>query len=374
MKIVAVILAGGSGNRFGGDKTLALLGRKPLWRWSFETFLNHPQINAVGIVASKENIEAIRAEVPEAAFVVLGGATRQESSRQAVEACDGDILLVHDAARPFIDEATISRVIEGIIANGAAAAGSPVTDTIKQRDGQSWQTLARNNLIAMQTPQGARKDLLQRAHQEVKEECTDDMAMLEKIGISPTIVEGATANFKVTLAEDLARARQMIGTPETRTGLGYDIHAFSADPSRILMLGGVAFPGERALDGHSDADVLLHAAVDALLGAAALGDIGRHFPNTDPRWRGEPSLTFLRHAAELLSNEGWQILHLDIAVMAETPKIMPRAVEMRQTIASALNLDLNRVSIKATTNEGLGAIGRCEGIAAFATATIREKP
>jgi 2-C-methyl-D-erythritol 4-phosphate cytidylyltransferase/2-C-methyl-D-erythritol 2,4-cyclodiphosphate synthase len=222
----------------------------------------------------------------------------------------------------------------------------------------------------MQTPQGGLRDVLAQAHLQASEEHTDELALVDAAGLPYEIVPGDPENFKITTPDDLKRAEAMLGPIETRTGLGYDIHAFSRDAGRRLMLGGVFFEEELALEGHSDADVILHAAVDALLGAAALGDIGQHFSNTDPQWKGEPSVTFLKHAGALLHAGGWRIVNLDVAVMAERPKIMPRALEMRQAIGAALDMDVDRVSIKATTNEGLGAIGRGEGIAAYATATI----
>jgi 2-C-methyl-D-erythritol 4-phosphate cytidylyltransferase/2-C-methyl-D-erythritol 2,4-cyclodiphosphate synthase len=249
----------------------------------------------------------------------------------------------------------------------------PVTDTIKVVTQGDVTTPNRQTLLAMQTPQAARAELLQRAHREVQSQFTDEMALLESIGISPTFVDGDEANFKVTRPADILRAQIYIGHsgPEVRSGIGYDIHPFSSDSTRKLWLGGVCFEDHVALHGHSDADVLLHAVTDALLGAVALGDIGLHFPNSDERWAGEPSLTFLNAAKDLLSKEGWQIVNVDATVIAATPKVMKRALDIRAAIGSALGLDIDRVSIKATTNEGLGSIGRSEGIAAFATATVR---
>lgn len=264
----------------------------------------------------------------------------------------------------------IDDVVAAIREAGAAAAGLPVTDTIKQVVDGRVVTLPRETLFAMQTPQGATTSILRQAHAAAKADMTDEMALVEAIGVHPRIVPGDPENFKITTPSDLDRARAMVGS-EVRTGLGYDVHAFCDDPSRTLWLGGIAFPGHRPLLGHSDADVLLHAATDALLGAAALGDIGQHFPNDDARWRGEPSLTFLRHAAALLAEAGWQISNLDMTLIAESPKVMPHAVKIREKVAEALGIRADQVSVKATTNEKLGTIGRGEGIAAFATATIR---
>jgi 2-C-methyl-D-erythritol 4-phosphate cytidylyltransferase / 2-C-methyl-D-erythritol 2,4-cyclodiphosphate synthase len=368
MKIVAAILAAGQGTRFGADKTQLPLGGKPVWRWSFDVLAAHPRIDRVVLVCSEGNVEALR----QAGEAVLGGSTRQESSRHALEAArHADVLLVHDAARPFLTADLIDRVLDAVHEHGAAAAACSVTDTIKCIEGNEVRTLDRSNLVAMQTPQAAKTELLRKAHEAATEDLTDEMALIEAIGVHPRIVPGEPNNFKITSAEDYARARGLVELPEVRTGIGYDIHSFSDDPNRPLYLGGVHFVGHPALEGHSDADVLLHAVTDALLGAAALGDIGEHFPNTDPRWHNEPSLTFLRHAGGLLREAGWQVSNIDITVIAETPKVMKRAEEIREKIAGALDLQPERVAVKATTNERLGAIGRGEGIAAFAIATIR---
>jgi len=373
MKVVAAILAAGRGTRFGADKVQALLGRKPVWRWAVDAYLSHPEVDGVLVVGATDTLPLF--DAPGLYKVVPGGTTRQDSSWAALQAAPPscETLLVHDAARPFVTPKIISDVLAGIRETGAAAAAVRVTDTIKQMVEGGIATLDRSRLWAMQTPQGARVDLLRRAHEVATDSHTDDMALIEALGVHPRIVEGDPRNFKITHPEDLARARAMIGGAEMRTGLGYDIHPFSDDPSRTLYLGGVAFPDHPALDGHSDADVILHAATDALLGAAGLGDIGQHFPNTDPRWRGEPSLTFLRHAGTLLKEAGWRVVNLDMTAIAESPKIMKRADDIRAAVANALEIEVGRVSIKATTNERLGAIGRKEGIAAFATATIAER-
>ena len=311
-------------------------------------------------------------ELSAAGETILGGATRQESSRRALEvAGDAEILLVHDAARPFASEDLIERVLEEVWQHGAAAAALPVTDTIKRLCEGCVETLDRRELWAMQTPQGARVELLQKAHAKARKEHTDEMSLLEGIGVNPVLVPGELNNFKITSPEDLARAQAIAGPGEVRTGIGYDIHAFSTDASRPLFLGGVLFEGEQGLEGHSDADVLLHAVTDAILGAAALGDIGQHFPNTEARWKGEGSLTFLKRAAELVAIEGWQVVNVDATLICERPKVMVRSLEIRQNIAYALNLDVSRVSIKATTNEGLGSLGRGEGISSFAVVSLK---
>jgi len=372
VRVFAAILAAGRGERFGTDKTEALLGGRPVWRWSVDTYRAHPEVDRLIFVTAEPKVAAMRELLGPDVTVVAGGSTRQQSSRSALEAAhEADILLIHDAARPFVSSELISRTIAAIVRGGAAAAGLKVTDTIKEHTADGLKTLDRSRLVAMQTPQGSRVELLLEAHASAIGDYTDEMALVEAIGVHPTVVEGDPNNFKITTPEDLDRAKALVGSPETRVGIGYDIHPFSADPARKLFLGGVHFPDHPALDGHSDADVLLHAATDALLGAAGLGDIGEHFPNTDPRWKGEPSTTFLRHAGRLLAAGGWTVVNIDVTVIAETPKVMQRAVQIRTVISDALEIELSRISIKATTNERLGSIGRSEGIAAFATAAIR---
>jgi len=372
MKVIAAILAAGRGTRFGRDKLAVSVGDRPVWRWSYDAFANHPEIDGVILVGRPDNLETLR-QVPAIAHV-LGGDRRQDSTLAAVEACpEGtEILLVHDGARPFVNEETISRVVAAARANGAAAACVPVVDSITcLRDG-SVTSLDRTTLRAMQTPQGVRIDWLREALAKATTEYTDELSMVQSLGHAVQLVDGSPENFKVTHASDVLRARAKFGGPLTRTGFGYDVHRFSTDTSRTLMLGGIAFPGAMALDGHSDADVLLHAATDAILGARADGDIGVHFANTDPRWHGAPSIKFLEFAYERAKSAGYTLVNLDIAVVAEKPKIMPKAAEMRQTIARALGVADSQISIKATTNEGMGAIGREEGIAAWAVATLRE--
>ena len=374
MRVVAVLLAAGNGTRFGSDKTQIDLSGRPVWRWSHDVFAAHPDIEAIVVVASEHNEAILRAELGPRAVIVRGGATRQASSQSGVDAAAefGDAVLIHDAARPFVSPAVVDRVIAQLAKGVAAAPGVKVADTVKRvKDGLVAETLDRSELVAVQTPQGALIADLRAAYARIGgRETTDDLSVLEVAGFPTAIVEGETRNFKVTLPEDLLRAQTIAGHQESRTGIGYDIHRFSEDPLRSLFLGGVHFEGEIGLEGHSDADVVLHAATDALLGAAALGDIGVHFPNTDERWRDLRSEHFLAHAVALVREHGWRLANLDIAILAETPRIMRHALAMREAIAKALAVEIERIGLKATTNEGLGSIGRSEGIAAFATATI----
>lgn len=371
MKVVAAILAAGRGERFGSDKTQISLGGRPVWRWSFDAFRNHPDVAAVGLVGSADNLPAL-GQAKDALFVIEGGSNRRESSQRAVDAVSDefDAVLLHDAARPFLSPKMITDVIAAIGRSGAAAPGIPITDTVKRKESGRLATIDRQGLVTVQTPQGARLDLLRRAHAEVRSDVTDDLGLLEAIGVVPEIVPGDPDNIKITTPEDVERWMASQRVNEVRTGMGYDVHPFSEEESRPLMLGGVRFADGRGLEGHSDADVLLHAVVDALLGAAGLGDIGQHFPNSDSRWKDAPSTHFLRHAGQLLKELGWRIQNLDMTVVAEHPKVMSHAEDIRRHIACALGLEPSRINVKATTNERLGFIGRGEGIAAMATATI----
>lgn len=372
MTVTAVLLAAGSSERFGKDKLKVLIGGKPVWLVSFEALADHPDINSVGVVTSECLIDEVRGGATGAAFIVKGGKNRTESARLGFEnVVDADIVLFHDAARPFVSADVISNVIKGVEQHGAAFASVPVTDTIKRKSDGSMITLDRNELVAAQTPQGALYRHFEKAFESGNCTATDDMALLEAIGVTPVIAQGSPDNVKLTTVADMSR---MSTAMETRTGIGYDIHRFSEDPARPLWLGGVQFVGEEpGLEGHSDADAVLHAVVDALLGAASLGDIGEHYPNTDPRWKDEPSGTFLKESTALLRENGWDVVNIDVSVLAERPMIMVKRDEIRSKIAELSGIGPDRVGVKATTNEGLGAIGRGEGIAAYAVATIKRR-
>jgi 2-C-methyl-D-erythritol 4-phosphate cytidylyltransferase/2-C-methyl-D-erythritol 2,4-cyclodiphosphate synthase len=311
---------------------------------------------------------------------VPGGATRQGSVRAGLEALSAEppaIVLVHDAARPFASAALVSRAIAAATAHGAAIPGLPVTDTVKLVDhaGMIAATLDRSHLRTVQTPQAFAYPALLDAHRRAaaagREDFSDDAALAEWAGLSVAVFEGERGNMKMTTAEDFASAaREAHALTDIRTGIGYDIHAFAAGGDHV-WLGGVKIPHERKLAGHSDADVALHALTDAILGALADGDIGVHFPPSEERWRGASSDQFVKFAVERVRQRGGQVSHLDVAIVCEAPKINPRRDEMRARIAEIAGVSIDRVGVKATTNEKLGAIGRAEGIAAYATATIR---
>jgi 2-C-methyl-D-erythritol 4-phosphate cytidylyltransferase / 2-C-methyl-D-erythritol 2,4-cyclodiphosphate synthase len=368
--VSALLLAAGSSSRYGQNKLDEVLpDGRTVWRTSYDLLAKHPLIREVIVVASPEMLSEIASKLP-LTRVVPGGESRQESCRAGFMALDdeAEILLVHDAARPFATPELVTAVIEAAREHEAAYPGLKVVDTIREVGGEQSRTLNRADLRSVQTPQAGRVELFRQAFSEVRDELTDDMALLEQIGVNPCCVPGEPNNIKVTYPSDLQNLRPE--SMEIRTGFGYDIHRFSDDPERPLMLGGVAFPGP-GLEGHSDADVLLHAITDAVLGAAAMDDIGVHFPNTDPEWKNADSLRFLARAVELVSAEGWKIQHIDATILAEKPKVMPRRIEIRTSIANACGLQLDQVSLKATTHEGLGSIGRAEGIVAQAVATLR---
>ncbi len=375
----ALILAGGSAVRFGGDvpkQYLTLAGRAVL-RHSAETFASHPDIDAVRVVIRADD-RAIYDDAMAGLDIlapVTGGTTRQESSRLGLESLAElapDRVLIHDAARPFIDEATISRIIEALDANAATLPAIPVTDTLKRAAGG---TVDRDGLWRAQTPQGFRYDEIMAAHRTAAgaglPPLTDDAAVAENAGLDVALVMGNEDNMKVTMQEDFERAERLMAgrSGETRIGTGFDVHQFG--PGDHVILCGVRTESDQGLIGHSDADAGLHAITDAILGAIAEGDIGTHFPPSDPQWRDAASDAFLRHAAGLVAARGGWIVNVDVTLICERPKIGPHRAAMTERVADILEIDAGRVGVKATTTEKLGFTGRGEGIAAQAVASIR---
>jgi len=288
------------------------------------------------------------------------------------------MVLVHDAARPLVSQALITRVVEAVQRHGSAVPGLPVSDTLKRvgPDGKVESTVSREGLWAVQTPQGAVRSLLATAYERLGPAvaaCTDEAAVLEAAGFAVWVVPGEEANIKVTVPADLERAARELA-PErrraVRTGFGFDVHAFAED--RPLWLGGVLVPHSRGLAGHSDADVVLHALCDALLGAAALGDIGALFPDTDPAHKNRSSREFVREVRERLASAGWSVANVDVALAAEAPRVGPHRAQMAAAIAQDLGITTEQVSIKATTTERMGFVGRGEGIACWAVATLQQ--
>jgi 2-C-methyl-D-erythritol 4-phosphate cytidylyltransferase/2-C-methyl-D-erythritol 2,4-cyclodiphosphate synthase len=415
----AVIVAAGRGARFGGDKLARPLGGRPVLHWTLTAFERCSAIESITLVVSAENREAAAALVAESdcrrvTAIVAGGAERQESVFRGLQAAPpSELIAIHDGARPLISPALIARCFAAAREHGAAAPALPVVDTLKRLDpeGRMRETVDRRSLVAIQTPQVFRRALVLEAHEAALRDCftgTDDASLVERLGHAVFPVPGDPRNLKITTPEDLTLAEALLSatgrqgdgatgrlerttelgpeapsplpdppvapsprhpvTPFPRVGFGYDVHRLIA--GRPLILGGIAIPHPVGLDGHSDADVLAHAIGDALLGAAGLGDLGHHFPDTDSRWKGVSSLDLLRHIANLVRGAGLQPYHIDATLLAEAPKIAPHVAAMRDQIGAALDLNPASVSIKATTNEAMGFVGRREGMAAQAVATL----
>lgn len=379
---IALIVAAGRGSRFGGPlpKQYALLAGRPVLRHTLEAYHATPDITGLRVViaAGDESHYRNAAEEMGLPAPVLGGASRQQSVLNGLEALADeapDFVAVHDAARPFVRPVDISACLAAARVPGVdgAVLGVRLADTIKRTDadGAIRETIPRTNLWRAQTPQVFRYAALLAAHRAAAPlagseatALTDDAAVAEQAGLKVTMVEGNEDNRKITTAEDLARGIAM----ESRTALGFDVHGFG--PGNRVMLGGIAIPHNHTLSGHSDADVALHALTDAVLGTIGAGDIGKHFPPSDPQWRGVSSDRFLRHAVDLLAARGGRIVHLDLTLVCEAPRIGPHRDAMVVSIARIAGIDPARVSVKATTTEGLGFTGRREGIAAQAVATV----
>jgi 2-C-methyl-D-erythritol 4-phosphate cytidylyltransferase/2-C-methyl-D-erythritol 2,4-cyclodiphosphate synthase len=381
--VAAIIVAAGRGSRAGGDvpKAYRPLGGQPMIRFSLNAFSTDPHISIVQPVIHADDRVLFDAAAGGLDLLppVFGGGTRQASVRAGLEALlvhRPEIVLVHDAARPFASAGLIGRAVAAAKVT-AAVPGIALSDTVKAVEAHERvaQTLDRAALRAIQTPQGFNFDALLAAHRRAaaagREDFSDDAALMEWAGHPVTVFAGEADNVKLTVPEDFARAERLgLGMlPDVRMGTGYDVHAFG-DGDHV-MLGGVKIPHARGLSGHSDADAPLHALVDAILGALAEGDIGVHFPPSDPQWRGAASEKFLRFAVERVQARGGMIAHLDVTVICEAPRIGPHRDIIRARIAAIAGLSLDRVAVKATTSEKLGFIGRGEGIAALATATVR---
>lgn len=385
--LAAVMVAAGSGIRAGGDrpKQFRTIGGETVLRRALSMLVDVPRLNLIQPVIRPEDRDLFAAAISTLKTTsilppVPGGATRQGSVRAGLEALAEqapEIVLVHDAARPFATRALAERAIAAAEKTGAAIPGLPVTDTIKRVDahGLVGETLDRGTLRAIQTPQAfAFAPLLEahrRAQREGRDDFTDDAALAEWAGMQVAVFEGEPGNIKITHPEDFMRAESMQAAQlnDVRTGTGIDVHAFGSGDH--VMIGGVKIAHGQALTGHSDADVGLHALVDAILGALADGDIGSHFPPSDPQWKGASSDRFFAFAVERVKARGGLIAHLDLTIVCEAPKIGPHRDAIRATIAQLAGIDVARVAVKATTSEKLGFTGRGEGIAAYATATVR---
>ena len=375
---VALVVAAGRGRRLGGEtpKQYLDLGGRLVLRHGLAVFAAHPQVRAVRCVVHPDDL-ALYAEAASGLGLlepVEGGPTRQDSVRLGLDSLAElapDTVLIHDGARPFVDAATITRVLAALAASPGAIPAVPVADTLKRdADGRVGATIERAGLWRAQTPQGFRYNDIKAAHAAAAgRELTDDAAVAEAAGLEVALVAGTEDNVKITTLDDLERARRRFAGPaEIRVGSGYDVHRFVEGTG--LTLCGLAIPHDQRLEGHSDADVALHALTDALLGCIAAGDIGHHFPPSDPRWKGAASHLFVRHAVALVRALGGRVVNVDLTVICERPKIGPHRAAMAASVAEMLGIGQERVSIKATTTEGLGFTGRREGIAAQAVALV----
>ncbi|MET0431172.1 MAG: bifunctional 2-C-methyl-D-erythritol 4-phosphate cytidylyltransferase/2-C-methyl-D-erythritol 2,4-cyclodiphosphate synthase [Hyphomicrobium sp.] len=386
MRIAALIVAAGRGTRAaaqgGGPKQYALIGGRSVLGRTIAAFTAHPQIASVTVAIHADDSEAYgrvatEAASPKLSFPAIGGATRQASVLKGLEAIAADapdLVLVHDAARPFVSAKTISNVIAALGNRPAALAALPVTDTLKRAsDGVVSETITRDGLWRAQTPQGFHFTSILEAHRKAAEDgidtFTDDAAIAEWAGLGVAIVEDSSGNSKITTAEDLEVADlQFANALEARIGSGFDVHRFCEGDH--VWLGGIKIPHTHKLEGHSDADVVLHALTDALLGAIGDGDIGQHFPPSDPKWKGAASKLFLEDAVRRVRERGGRVGNVDITVLAEAPRVGPHRPAMQELIGKVLGLSADRVGIKATTTEQMGFTGRREGIAAMATAMV----
>ncbi len=374
MQIAAIIVAAGQGLRAGGTnpKQLRDLGGRPVFRWSVDSVLTHANITRCVVVVPPGDEDHYASLSPSSVMFVAGGKNRTESVRAGLQACQleaDDIVLIHDAARPGLSQRVLDDLIRALEAHDAAAPALPVADALKRKTDESIETVDRSNLFRVQTPQAFRFGLIQAAL-AAQHDLVDDLAAIEAMDGRVTLIAGDETLCKITFPEDQKRLEALL-MPSSKTprfGSGYDVHALK--PGDQVTLCGVSIPHSQSLVGHSDADVAWHALTDAILGAAALGDIGDHFPPTDPQWKGAASEIFLEHAVKIVAAAGWKLSSCDLTVICEAPKVKPHRDAMRQRTAEVTGLPLDAVSIKATTTEGLGFTGRKEGIAAQATAVL----
>lgn len=374
-KIAALIVAAGGGTRMGGGlpKQFRDLGGRPMLAWSHDALARHPAITAVLTMVAADQLDRATEILPGARFA-SGGNSRRESVALGLRqlALEGvDQILIHDAARPFLSSAVIDRVLDGLASADGAMPVLPVADTLARDEAAALgEIVPRDGVVRVQTPQAFHLQAVIAAHAAwpAEAEATDDAQMVRRLGGRVALVQGDPMLDKITYPDDMAGADSRLAW-ETRTAMGFDVHRL--EDGEELWLGGVLIPHHQGLSGHSDADVALHALTDALLGTIAAGDIGTHFPPSDPQWKGAESGQFLQHAAKLIADKGGRIDFVDLTIICEAPKIGPHRAAMVARIADLLQLDQSRVSLKATTTERLGLTGRGEGIAAQAVATVR---
>jgi 2-C-methyl-D-erythritol 4-phosphate cytidylyltransferase/2-C-methyl-D-erythritol 2,4-cyclodiphosphate synthase len=375
MTVTALIVAAGSGSRMGGElpKQYCPIAGKAVLAHAVDALATHPRVNAVRVVIGAGQEEMARAALGdrEVGDVIIGGAERSDSVRAGLDAIEDGVVLVHDAARPFCPHDVIDRLLDALERGDGAVPVLGIADTLARGAGQLDEMVERNRLMRVQTPQAFHVEDLHYAMAESgKRTATDESTLLVAAGLKVVTVDGDPMLDKLTSPADWKRAEALQAARVTvRTGMGFDVHAFAGEGP--IMMGGIEVPHDKGLAGHSDADVVLHSITDALLGAAVEGDIGQHFPPSDPRWKGASSDRFLAHAADLIRQRGGIIDHVDCTIICETPKVGPHRDAMRARIAEILQLKPGQVSIKATTTERLGFTGRGEGVAAQTVATIR---
>ncbi len=374
MSVAALIVAAGRGSRAGGAKPKQWqhIAGRPVIEHTLERFARHPRIDRIMVVLHPDDMDLLKSTQCE---ITQGGASRDASVRNglyALAANTPDHVLIHDVARPALSDAVIERVLGALATHPAAAPALPVTAALWQgANGQVTESRARDGLYRAQTPQGFHFDAILKAHHANDAPAADDVEVALRAGLEVVIVDGDERNLKITRPEDFARAAEALkGSHMTdiRLGNGYDVHAF--EPGNEAVLCGVPIAHTAQLKGHSDADVAMHAITDALYGAIAEGDIGRHFPPSDPQWKDAASAVFLTHAAELVRARGFDIGNIDCTIICELPKIGPHAAAMQANLAKIIGIEPTRISVKATTSERLGFTGRQEGIAAIATAAL----
>jgi len=380
--VTAIIAAGGRGARFGGalPKQFLPLAGRPILQRSIDAFARHARITDVIVAVPPELIadppDYLRAAA-KPLTLVAGGARRQDSVARAFARVPGvaEIVVVHDAARPLVSDALIAQTVDAAAMDGAAIAALPATDTVKRADERRLivGTIPRSEIFLAQTPQAFRAAVLRDALTLAEEsgDATDEATLVERLGHPVRLVDGDPRNVKITTADDLALAERLLpsfAASLLRIGTGYDLHRLVE--GRRLILGGVVIPFEKGLAGHSDADAVCHAVTDAVLGAAAAGDIGRHFPDTDPRWKDADSLMLLARAVEMVAANRYAVVNVDVVVVAERPKLAPYVDVMRANLARVMGVAVTQVAIKGKTNEGVGSIGAGESIAVHAVALL----
>ncbi len=373
MNITAIIVAAGRGTRAGDGtpKQWQPLGDRRVIDHTIRAFVSHPDVGHIVVVVNGDDMDHAAGLATDDVTVTTGGDTRTQSVRNGLKCAKGTThVLIHDAARPCVSADVISGVIKALHTGAAAAPGLAVSDALwRGSDGLVSGTLDRDGLFAAQTPQGFALEAITTAHAAYDGIAADDVTVAQASGIAVAITQGCADNLKITTVDDFARAARILGVKmDIRCGNGFDVHAFG--PGDHVMLFGVKIPHDQGLIGHSDADVGLHTLADAIYGALAMGDIGQHFPPSDPQWKGVSSDVFLRHAAELARTSGFALSNLDATLICELPQIGPHAAAMRGRVAEITGLDVDRISVKATTTERLGFAGRKEGIACMATATV----